>query len=130
MTQRVLTPSGAWVDADRASDDEIRFSARQQINAWRDDQRDSGFEALGYHWDSDSDSRDNLTTVVIAGQGSPTGSWTSADDIDVPVTIQDMQIIYGAMLMRGGQIHARQRAMKAALASMTRAELLAFSPGW
>jgi hypothetical protein len=130
MTRRVMSPAGGWVDAGTAPDEYLRYSARQQINAWRDDQRDAGFEALGHRWDSDSDSRDNLTAVVIAGQGSPTGSWTSADDADVAVTAQDMAVIYGAMLVRGGQIHARQRAMKLAVESMTRAELLEFVPGW
>lgn len=130
MTQRVLTPSGAWIDADVATDDDLRYSARQQINAWRDNQREAGFPAIGHQWDSDSESRDNLTAVVIAGQGSPTGTWTSADDIDVAVTAQDMGAIYGAMLMRGGAIHARQRAMKALLSGMSRAELLAYQPTW
>lgn len=127
---RVQTQAGAWIDAAYASDDDLRYSARQQINAWRDDQRDGGFDAIGYRWDSTPEARDNLTAVIIAEQGSPTGFWTSADDQDVSVTPLDMQMIYGEMLTRGGQIHARQRAMKSALASMTRAELLAFVPGW
>lgn len=127
---RILTPAGGWVEADTAPDEYLRYSARQQINAWRDDQRDGGFEALGHRWDSDAESRDNLTAVIIAGQGSPAGTWTSADDLDISVTVQDMLTMYGAMLMRGSQIHARQRAMKAALPHMTRAELLAFTPGW
>ena len=127
---RILTPVGGWMDAADAPDDYLRYSARQQINAWRDDQRDAGFNAIGHRWDSDSDSRDNLTAVLIAGQGSPTGSWTSADDVDVLVSANDMLMIYGEMLTRGAQIHARQRAMKAALATMTREQLLAFTPGW
>lgn len=130
MTQRVITPSGAWIDADRATDDELRYSARQQINAWRDNQRDGGFDALGHRWDSHPEARENLLVVVSAGQGSPTGLWTSADDSDVPVSPQEIAAIYGAMLVRGGQIHARARAMKAQLPGMTRSELLNFQPGW
>ena len=130
MTCRILTPAGSWTDAEYATNDDVRYSARQQINAWRDDQRDGGFVALGHRWDSNADSRDNLTAVVIAGQGSPTGFWTSADDVDVPVSPADLLTIYGAMLYRGGEIHARQRTMKAALAALTRDELLAFEPGW
>jgi hypothetical protein len=127
---RIQTQAGAWIDDENATDNDLRYSARQQINAWRDDQRDAGFEAIGRKWDSDSNSRDNLTAVVISGQGSPTGTWTSADDEDVPVTADTMLQLYSAMLIKGGMIHARQRAMKAGIVIMDRNELLKFSPGW
>ena len=35
-----------------------------------------------------------------------------------------------ALVVRGFQIHARQRAMKEILGTMTRQQLLDFTPGW
>lgn len=112
------------------TDEELRASARAKINFWRDTQRNAGFSAIGHQWDSTADARENITNVALSGQGSPTGFWTSAADVDVPVTAQDMSAIYAAMLTRGVAIHVRQREMKAALASMSRAELESFVPGW
>lgn len=130
MINRVLTPAGAWIDADKATDDDLRYSARMQINEWRDAQRAAGFEAFGRRWDSDPEARENLTIVVMVGMGSPTGLWTTADDQDVAATPEMLNGMYAAMVVRGGEIHARSRAMKALLPAMTREQLLAFAPGW
>ena len=108
----------------------LAAAARSAINAWRNDQEDAGFAAIGHAWDSTPRSREKLAAVVMAGQGSPLGIWTSAADVDVPVTAEDLLAIYAAMLTRGAQIHARQRELKAAVATMTREQLAAFVPGW
>lgn len=122
--------TGAFTAPQPPSLNTLRLAARATINAWRDAQEDAGFEAIGHAWDSTPRSREKLTAVVMAGQGSPLGTWTSAADEDVPVTADDLLAIYVAMVTRGAQIHARQRALKAEVETMTREQLAAFVPGW
>lgn len=109
--------------------EQLRVGVRQAINYWRDQEENSGFTALGHNWDSTPQSREKLLAVIVSGT-NPLGIWTSADDVDVPVTLADLQALYTAMLTKGAQIHARQREMKAAIETMTVAQLQAFVPGW
>ena len=61
---------------------------------------------------------------------NPLGIWTSADNVDVPMTLEDMQGLFAAIVTRGSAIHARQREMKQVIDGMSRDELEAFQPGW
>ena len=66
---------------------------------------------------------------MLAG-ANPLGIWTSADNVDVPMTLEDMQGLFAAIVTRGSAIHARQREMKQVIDGMSRDELEAFQPGW
>lgn len=104
---------------------------RSEINFWRDQEENAGFAALGHNWDSTPQSREKLINAHLGGQGSPTGFWTSADDVDVPnADATFIAALWGAMVTRGAQIHARQREMKAALGALSYEQLKAFTPGW
>ena len=60
--------------------------------------------------------------------------WTDASNNDVPMDMASLQLLASAheqaLVVRGFQIHARQRAMKESLGTMTRQQLLDFTPGW
>lgn len=111
--------------------EDMREAARTAINYWRNEEEAKGFTALGHNWDSTPASREKITNTHLGGQGSPTGYWTSADDVDVPnANAAFIAALWGAMVTRGAEIHARQRAMKTAVDSMTAEQLNGFVPGW
>lgn len=100
------------------------------INAWKAKEMNSGFAWSGHQWDSDETARTNIMAVALAGLASPLGYWTDADNQDVPVDATGMQSMYAAMLQKGAEIHARQRAMKEELASYSLEQLANFVPSW
>lgn len=123
---------GEWLD-DAEPDPLAKAKADKlaQVNRWRDEQEQGGFDHDGHRWDSDEVSRQRLMAVALAGIEPPTGYWTSADNIDVPMTGEQLRTLYGAMLVIGGQIHDRQRAMKAEINILQSVEdIQNFVVGW
>ncbi|EIE5007044.1 DUF4376 domain-containing protein [Salmonella enterica] len=99
-----------------------------EINAWRDAQESGSiiFTLNGHHWDCGKASQARLAPVVaVAKYGSlPSGFfWTDADNIDVPVTPEELTALEAAMqqnmVIQGFKIHERQRQMKEELAPLT-----------
>ena len=106
---------------------------RAMINLWRDEEGEKPLTWNGRKWQMRRSDREKIMGVALAGIAPPTGYWTDADDNDVPMTAQDMQALYTAGLTRIAQIHAHQRARKAALALLADInEVYAFDPaeGW
>lgn len=92
-----------------------KANKRDEINAWRDAQESGGFDHAGHNWDSDASARERIASVAplcLVGLNPPTGYWTDADNIDVPMTAAEFVALYTAMLTAGGSVHDRQRAMK------------------
>ena len=58
--------------------------------------------------------------------------WTDASNKDVPLSLAELQALNAAhetaIVLRGFEIHAAQRAMKSALESMDQTDLQAFDP--
>lgn len=119
-----------WVADSIFALDDAKREAIYAVNAWKLQQLNSGFDWNNHHWDSDETAKANIMAVALAGLASPLGYWTDADNNDVPVDAAGMQAMYAAMLQRGAEIHARQRAMKLSLETMTLEELQAFVPSW
>ncbi|MCG9081559.1 DUF4376 domain-containing protein [Laribacter hongkongensis] len=107
----------------------LREQRRAEINRWRDEQENSGIEHAGHRWDTNDASLQRINSVMLAGT-NPLGIWTSADNVDVPMTLEDMQGLFAAIVTRGSAIHARQRQMKQEIEGMSREQLEAFAPGW
>lgn len=144
----VVHPSMSWVDipagveisvgwsykggvfalpqADRG---DLTTAATEAINAWRTAQEIGGILFNEHVFDTDKDSRERIAAAKISGV-NPLGYWTSAANVDVPMTYDDVKGLYAAITLAGAEIHARQRVMKLALPGMTDAELQAFVPGW
>lgn len=109
-------------------------AAHARIEAWRDAQERAPivFEHAGHTWDGGLQTRQRLQPVV-ALDALPDGFfWTDANNTDVPVSLAELQALNAAhetaIVLRGFEIHAAQRAMKSALESMGMTDLQAFDP--
>ncbi|EKL9634220.1 DUF4376 domain-containing protein [Salmonella enterica] len=113
---------------------------RDEINAWRDAQEGGNiiFALNGHRWDCGKASQSRLSPVVaVAKSGTlpPGFFWTDADNIDVPMTGDELVTLELAMqqnmVMQGFKIHERQRQMKAEVETLTTLEAIKGYPvGW
>lgn len=109
-------------------------AAHARIEAWRDGQERAGivFEHASRTWDGGLQTRQRLQPVVALPSLPDGFFWTDASNVDVPVSLSEMLAINSAhetaIVVRGFEIHAMQRAMKSDLNAMSLGELLAFDP--
>ncbi|EAA7987828.1 DUF4376 domain-containing protein [Salmonella enterica subsp. enterica] len=112
VTPFTTTPEMIQAAKDRKRDD---------INAWRDAQENGNiiFSLNGHHWDCGKASQSRLAPVVSVAKAGllPAGFfWTDADNIDVPMTADELSSLESAMqenmVLQGFKIHERQRRMK------------------
>lgn len=136
LTDEVLAGFGARLVVAAADVEALRSSARTQIEQWRDQQEHEGitFTHDGRAWDGGLIVRQRLQPVVNL-PALPSGFfWTDHDNNDVPINLSELRELSAAhevaLVTRGFEIHARQRAMKAAVAEMDAEQLQAFAPGW
>lgn len=111
-----------------------------EINAWRDAQENGNipFTLNGHRWDCGKASQTRLAPVVaVAKSGAlpPGFFWTDADNIDVPMTADELAALEAAMqqnmVLQGFKIHERQRQMKEKLATLTDLNTIRqFTVGW
>lgn len=136
LSDDVLSGFGARVFIEPIDIDVVRSTARSQIEQWRDQQEHEGltFTHDGRAWDGGLIVRQRLQPVVSLPALPPGFFWTDHDNNDVPVTLSELRDLSAAhevaLVTRGFEIHARQRAMKAAVAEMDAEQLQAFAPGW
>ncbi|EDC2496517.1 DUF4376 domain-containing protein [Salmonella enterica] len=99
-----------------------------EINAWRDAQEDGSiiFTLNDHKWDCGKASQTRLAPVVaVAKSGAlpPDFFWTDADNIDVPMTTDELTALEAAMqqnmVLQGFRIHERQRQMKEEVDKLT-----------
>ncbi|HAG2771094.1 TPA: DUF4376 domain-containing protein [Salmonella enterica] len=92
-----------------------------EINAWRDAQESGSiiFTLNGHKWDCGKASQTRLAPVVAVAKSGvlpPGFFWTDADNIDVPMTADELTALEAAMqqnmVLQGFKIHERQRQMK------------------
>lgn len=136
LTDEVLLDFGACVFTPPADVEALRSAARAQIEQWRDQQEHEGltFTHDGRAWDGGLIVRQRLQPVVSLPALPPGFFWTDRDNNDVPLTLSELRELSAAhevaLVTRGFEIHARQRAMKAEVADMDAEQLQAFAPGW
>lgn len=136
LTDEVLADFGARLFDEPVDVEALRSSARAQIEQWRDQQEREGITFMhdGRAWDGGLIVRQRLQPVVILPALPPGFFWTDHDNNDVPVTLSELRELSAAhevaLVTRGFEIHARQRAMKTAVAEMDAEQLQAFAPGW
>lgn len=100
------------------------------INTWRDQQEQDPVEHGGHRWDADPTSRARIESVLLAG-AMPLDYWTDADNVDRPMTLEQLRALYAAIVQQGGRIHDRQRQMKTEVAALTTIEAVqAYPVGW
>ncbi|ELS1359519.1 DUF4376 domain-containing protein [Salmonella enterica] len=107
---------------------DARQKKRAEINAWRDAQENGSviFVLNGHRWDCGKASQTRLAPVVAVAKSGmlPTGFfWTDADNIDVPMTTDELTALEAAMqqnmVLQGFKIHERQRQMKEEVDKLT-----------
>ncbi|EFO5406038.1 DUF4376 domain-containing protein, partial [Salmonella enterica] len=105
-----------------------RQKKRAEINAWRDAQENGSviFTLNGHRWDCGKASQTRLAPVVAvakSGELPPGFFWTDADNIDVPMTTDELTALEAAMqqnmVLQGFKIHERQRQMKEEVDKLT-----------
>lgn len=105
-----------------------------EINAWRDSEERKGFIHAGHRWDSDEDATKRILSVAplcLQGIDPPTGYWTSADNVNVPMNAAEFVAMYVAMISAGGAVHDRQRAMKTEVDALSDvAAIENYTVGW
>ncbi|ELW8366894.1 DUF4376 domain-containing protein [Salmonella enterica] len=99
-----------------------------EINTWRDAQENGSitFSLNGHKWDCGKASQSRLAPVVaVARTGAlpPGFFWTDADNVDVPMSADELTALEAAMqqnmVLQGFKIHERQRQMKEEVDKLT-----------
>ncbi|MGG5932441.1 DUF4376 domain-containing protein [Salmonella enterica] len=99
-----------------------------EINGWRDAQENGSiiFTLNGHRWDCGKASQTRLAPVVAVAKSGvlpPGFFWTDADNIDVPMTDDELTALEAAMqqnmVLQGFKIHERQRQMKEEVDKLT-----------
>lgn len=111
-----------------------------EINAWRDAQESGSiiFTLNGHRWDCGKASQARLAPVVSVAKSGvlPSGFfWTDADNIDVPMTADELTALETAMqqnmVIQGFKIHERQRQMKEEVDKLTDLQAVRqYAVGW
>lgn len=136
LTDEALARFGARLVVAAVDVEALRSAARAQIEQWRDQQEHEGltFTHDGRAWDGGLIVRQRLQPVASLPDLPPGFFWTDHDNNDVTVTLSELRELSAAhevaLVTRGFEIHARQRAMKTAVAEMDAEQLQAFAPGW
>ncbi|EMZ8853315.1 DUF4376 domain-containing protein [Salmonella enterica] len=117
-----------------------RQKKRAEINAWRDEQENGSviFTLNGHRWDCGKASQTRLAPVVAvakSGMLPPGFFWTDADNIDVPMTTDELTALEAAMqqnmVLQGFKIHERQRQMKEEVDKLTDYKAIKdYAVGW
>ncbi|ECR9321896.1 DUF4376 domain-containing protein [Salmonella enterica] len=117
-----------------------RQKRRAEINAWRDAQENGSviFTLNGHRWDCGKASQTRLSPVVAvakSGMLPPGFFWTDADNIDVPMTTDELIALEAAMqqnmVLQGFKIHERQRQMKEEVDKLTDYKAIKdYAVGW
>lgn len=113
---------------------------RREINNWRDAQENGSiiFTLDSHRWDCGKASQTRLAPVVaVAKSGAlpPGFFWTDADNIDVPMTADELTALEAAMqqnmVLQGFKIHERQRRMKEEVDKLTDYKAIqTYTVGW
>lgn len=94
----------------------IRTRKIFELKRQRDSKEVEPVEYGGHLYDYDSKARDRIAAAIIAldvqGEGASI-SWTTADNDDVVVTVQDLRAIVAAVAVRSNLLHIAYRTAKA-----------------
>ncbi|WP_283149727.1 DUF4376 domain-containing protein [Silvimonas soli] len=122
-------PDGTSLKPPPPSMDELRAAALAQLPDWEASERMAGIDHGGSTWLTTPAALQDIRDALLAGM-VPGGMWVDASGAVVPMTLPDLQSLWADCVGRGTGIYQRRLAMAAAIASMTRAQLNKFTPGW
>lgn len=95
------------------------------IKEWYEKAKKEPVMYNGELFDFDEVSQQRVSTIALANIGSPTGTWTTANNTDVSADANFMRGLFQAMITKVGFLHSEQRRMKTELAALTTAEEIA-----
>lgn len=130
-TMQMLPPHQYYFQTDNGYEirtyeaDDLREAKLSAVAEWKAAKESAPVEYNGHLFDFDYVSQQRVTALALAGIGSPTGTWTTADNVDVPANADFMQGLFAAMVTRVGTTHDAQRRMKNELAALTDPALIA-----
>jgi hypothetical protein len=101
--------------------DYLRALKLNEISSWHKQQLELPVEYNGNLFDFDQVSQFRVLAVVMIGSGSPTGFWTTANNVDVSANAEFMLGLYTAMLTKVSVTHSQQRSMKNKVINMVSA---------
>lgn len=108
----------------------IRARKIVELKRQRDSKEVEPIAYDGHLYDYDSQARDRIAAAIIAldvqGEGASI-SWTTADNDDVVVTVQDLRAIVAAVAVRSNLLHIAYRTAKAQVEAAQKAEIGAIS---
>ena len=109
----------------------IRARKILELKRQRDAAEVEPIEYGGHLYDYDSQARDRISAAIIwlDAQGDDAKiRWTTADNDDVVVTVQDLRAIVAAVAVRSNRLHIAYRTAKAqASAAQSKADIDAIS---
>lgn len=109
----------------------IRARKIFELKRQRDDAEVEPIAYGGHLYDYDSQARDRISAAIIwlDAQGDDAKiSWTTADNVDSAVTVQDLRAIVAAAAVRSNRLHIAYRTAKAQVeAAQSKAEIDAIS---
>lgn len=114
------------------SPEELRAAKLAAVADWQAAMETAPVEYAGHLFDFDQESVQRVMALALAGMGSPIGTWTTYDNVDVPADAAFMRGLFVAMVTRTGTTHQVQRRCKTELALMTDpADIAAYEvPTW
>lgn len=100
--------------------EELQQEKCAEVKAWRDSEETKPNQLViveGMEWDAGPDSRERIESTLQSSFLPP--FWTDANDVDQPITSEQLQAVHTAIVQLGFAIHARQREMKAEIKELT-----------
>ncbi len=120
--------SGEWIQ----QLDLLQQAKSNEINAWRDSEELNSNAIVivdDIEWDANPESRQRIESTIQSSFIPP--FWTDASNKDQVITVEQLQRIQSEIVQLGFRIHARQREMKAEIATLTTVESLSkYIIGW
>lgn len=108
----------------------LRVAALATLPAWEAAERSAGIDHAGRKWLTTPAALQDIRDALMAEAAPPGGVWIDASRQPAPMTLADLKALWGAIFARGAAIYQRRLEMEQAIATMPRAGLEAFKPGW
>lgn len=109
---------GEWVLKADPTLEELKAAKIMELKKVRDDQEVLPIEYNGHSYDYDEKARDRINAAIIAldmAGAEATLQWTTADNTNATVTVQDLRNIIAAVAMRSNTLHEQYRVAKEAV---------------
>lgn len=119
-----LTELGVTVTHEEEPLENVKQREILMLKRLRDSKEVEPIEYKGYSFDYDEKARDRINAAIIAlelqGEGA-TIEWTTADNADTPVTVNDLKMIIAAVAVRSNKLHTAYRVAKEKVEAATTA---------